>query len=74
MDELLQTKDDLLSQITSQNEVRGGEKNEWGEGKDDLHFTQFLAPDRNCCCWHRSLQNTDYNGRDGFFLYIKHVW
>ena len=50
MDELLQTKDNLLSQITSvgvQKEVFRpweGEEKEWGKGKDDLHCTLFLAP------------------------------
>jgi len=47
MDELLQTENDLLSQITSiGTQKRGcrpwkGEENYWGNGKDDLHFTLF---------------------------------
>ena len=46
MDELLQTKDNLLSQITSigTKEVLGPgrEEKDWEKGKDDLHFSLFL--------------------------------
>jgi len=50
MDELLQTKYDLLSQITSigtkKRGILGPGRGGKGvrRGKDDLHFTVFLAP------------------------------